>query len=191
MLFRSTGGQPAKMLLSGTTSLDNVSITQDGKAIITLPKASVTLKEIDLTAQKAVVQNIIATGLTINASQSKTGINLLRAVDSAAGAASSQANTAAAAPKDAGGNTGSSAWNWAVASASLRDGALNWHDSTVSPAAAVSVKNIDASVKNLSSAAGEKSSFNLSLETLGGKLSAAGTATIAPDRKSTRLNSSH
>ena len=126
------------------------------------------------------MQNIIATGLTINASQSKTGINLLRAVDSAAGAASSQANTAAAAPKDAGGNTGSSAWNWAVASASLRDGALNWHDSTVSPAAAVSVKNIDASVKNLSSAAGEKSSFNLSLETLGGKLSAAGTATIAP-----------
>ncbi|MER8353247.1 DUF748 domain-containing protein, partial [Acinetobacter baumannii] len=56
-----------------------------------------------------------------------------------------------------------------VASASLRNGALNWHDSTVSPAAAVSVKNIDASVKNLSSAAGEKSSFNLSLETLGGK----------------------
>ena len=42
------------------------------------------------------------------------------------------------------------------------------------------MKNIDASVKNLSSAAGEKSSFNLSLETLGGKLSAAGTATIAP-----------
>ena len=180
-IFRNpTGGQPAKMLLSGTTSLDNVSITQDGKAIITLPKASVTLKEVDLTAQKAVVQNIVATGLTINASQSKTGINLLRAVDSAAGAASSQANTAAAAPKDAGGNAGSSVWNWTVASASLRDGALNWHDSTVSPAAAVSVKNIDASVKNLSSAAGEKSSFNLSLETLGGKLSAAGTATIAP-----------
>ena len=39
-IFRNpTGGQPAKMLLSGTTSLDNVSITQDGKAIITLPKA--------------------------------------------------------------------------------------------------------------------------------------------------------
>lgn len=44
-IFRNpTGGQPAKMLLSGTTSLDNVSITQDGKAIIALPKASVTLK---------------------------------------------------------------------------------------------------------------------------------------------------
>ena len=140
-IFRNpTGGQPAKMLLSGTTSLDNVSITQDGKAIITLPKASVTLKEIDLTAQKAVVQNIIATGLTINASQSKTGINLLRAVDSAAGAASSQANTAAAAPKDAGGNTGSSAWNWTVASASLRIAPLSVEatakGSNLSPAAA-------------------------------------------------------
>ena len=179
-IFRNpTGGQPAKMLLSGTTSLDGVSITQDGKSIFSVPKASVALKEVDLTAQTASVQNVTVTGLTVNASQSKTGINLLRAVESVAGAsASSAGSTPQAEPAAAEGS--SAAWSWNVASAVLRDGALSWRDSTVSPAANITVKNLDATVKNLSSEKNAKANFNASLALLGGTISASGTASIAP-----------
>lgn len=177
-VFRNpTGGNPAKMLLSGSASLDGVSVTQSGKPIVTVPKAAVTLKEIDLAGRSASVESVTVTGLDVRAVNSKSGLNLLRAADAASGGKSSGA---AASPGASAASGASGGWSWSVGSARLVDGRVSWTDSTVAPAANVTARNIDATVKNLSSAKGSKADFSLSLETLGGTLSTSGKAGLSP-----------
>lgn len=178
-VFRNpTGGNPAKMLLSGTTSLANVSVTQKGAPIVTLPKAELNLNEVDLVDQRAVVENLTLTGLRLDVKNSKAGINLLAAAESASGGAS-EAGTKAkkeAAPAE----SSTSPWTWKVVAASLRDAHISWTDSTLSPAAKITVANLDASVKNLSSDAQKPGNFSVSAELLGGRIESSGTAQISP-----------
>ncbi|WP_297608708.1 DUF748 domain-containing protein [uncultured Sutterella sp.] len=178
-VFRNpTGGNPAKMLLSGTTSLANVSVTQKESPIVTLPKAELNLNELDLVDQRAVVENLTLTGLRLDVRNSKAGINLLTAAQSAAG------GTAEAKPEEkkeaAQAASSSSPWTWKVVAASLRDANISWTDSTLSPAAKITVANLDASVKNLSSDVEKPGSFSVSAELLGGRIEGSGTAQISP-----------
>lgn len=192
-VFRNpTGGNPAKMLLSGTSSLGNVSITQKGAPIVTLPKADLNLNELDLVDRRAVVQDLTLTGLKVDVRNSKAGINLLAAAESATGAA---APASGEAKKEAAPDSESEAspWSWKVVGASLRDANISWTDSTVSPSAKITVANLDASVKNLSSETGKSGSFTVSAELLGGRIESSGTAAIAPlavsaSAKGTRLS---
>lgn len=192
-VFRNpTGGNPAKMLLSGTSSLANVSVTQKGTPIVTLPKADLNLNELDLVDRRAVVQDLTLTGLKVDVRNSKAGINLLAAAESATGAA---APASGEAKKEAAPDSESEAspWSWKVVGASLRDAHISWTDSTVSPAAKITVANLDASVKNLSSETGKSGSFTVSAELLGGRIESSGTAAIAPlavsaSAKGTRLS---
>ena len=181
-VFRNpTGGNPAKMLLSGTTSLANVSVTQKGSPIVTLPKAELNLNELDLVDQRAVVENLTLTGLRLDVRNSKAGINLLTAAESAAGGtaeARTEAKTTAA--PAAASSASASPWTWKVVAASLRDATISWTDSTLSPAAKITVANLDASVKNLSSDAEKPGSFSVSAELLGGRIESSGTAQISP-----------
>lgn len=182
--FRNaTGGNPAKMLLSGSASLAGVSVTQSGKAIVTLPNASVNISELDITNQNAAVESVTVTGLDIRASQSSQGINLLKAAESLTGTGGSSdaaASSASAGGSSAAASDASSAWKWSVASAQLKDAKLSWSDSTVKPAASITVRGINVTAKDFSSEKGKSGSFTASLEALGGKLSASGTASIAP-----------
>ena len=179
-VFRNpTGGNPAKMLLSGTTSLANVSVTQKESPIVTLPKAELNLNELDLVDQRAVVENLTLTGLRLDVRNSKAGINLLAAAESAAGGtekAKPEAKTEAAPAA----SSSASPWTWKVVAASLRDANISWTDSTLSPAAKITVANLDASVKNLSSDAEKAGSFSVSAELLGGRIESSGTAQISP-----------
>ena len=168
-VFRNpTGGNPAKMLLSGTTSLANVSVTQKGAPIVTLPKAD----------QRAVVENLTLTGLRLDVKNSKAGINLLAAAESASGGAA-EAGTEAK-KETAPAESSASPWTWKVVAASLRDAHISWTDSTLSPAAKITVANLDASVKNLSSDAQKPGNFSVSAELLGGRIESSGTAQISP-----------
>lgn len=181
-VFRNpTGGNPAKMLLSGTTSLANVSVTQKGSPIVTLPKAELNLNELDLVDQRAVVENLTLTGLRLDVRNSRAGINLLTAAESAAGGTEkAQPEAKKEAAPAASSSASASPWTWKVVAASLRDANISWTDSTLSPAAKITVANLDASVKNLSSDAEKPGSFSVSAELLGGRIESSGTAQISP-----------
>lgn len=177
-IFRNpTGGNPAKMLLSGRTTLTDVSVTQKGAALVTLPKADLTLGEVDLVGRKAVVQNLALTGLKVRAAKTKSGINLLQAVESVSGgpaqAAGDDKSAAATASKDGG-------WSWRVASASLVNADLAWSDSTVSPAAKLGLSNLNVTVKDLSSEKDHAGSFSVAADALGGRIEASGSVVPAP-----------
>ncbi|MDO5530599.1 DUF748 domain-containing protein [Sutterella sp.] len=189
-VFRNpTGGNAAKMLLSGTAGLSGVSVTQKGESIISLANAEVKLAELDLTSQKAEVENVSASGLRVKAAKSASGINILAGLDAAQNAAGSESEEAAA-PAAETSSSASSAWNWRVANATLSDAQLRWSDSTVKPAANIAVTNLTASVKDLSSAADSAGSFTLAADTLGGHIEGKGTAAIAPLKVDAELTGS-
>ena len=175
--FRNpTGGKPAKMLLSGSTTLADLAVSGGGKRLATLPKASLDLGEVDLVGRSALVESLALTGLTVNAVNSSAGINLLNA----AGVASAPAAADSTAKAPANESSGDPAWSWRIASASLQNAALHWSDTTVRPAAKIDVTALNASVKNLSSEKGKAGSFSVSADALGGRLEASGSAAVAP-----------
>lgn len=179
-IFRNpTGGNPAKMLLSGRTTLTDVSLTQKGAALVTLPKADVTLGEVDLVGRKAVVQNVAVSGLKVRATKTKSGINLLQAVESVSGSPAGKSGGAEAAAASSG-SSADAAWSWRVAAASLTNADLSWSDATVSPAAKLGLTNLNVTVKDLSSEKNHAGSFTVAADTLGGRVEASGTVATAP-----------
>lgn len=175
-IFRNpTGGNPAKMLLSGRTTLTDVSVTQKGAALVTLPKADVMLGEVDLVGRKAVVQNVAVSGLKVRAAKTKSGINLLEAVESASGSPAEKTEEKSAAS----GSSADAAWSWRVASASLTNADLSWSDATVSPAAKLGLTNLNVTVKDLSSEKNHAGSFTVAADVLGGHVAASGTVSPA------------
>ncbi|WP_443743244.1 DUF748 domain-containing protein [Sutterella sp.] len=178
-IFRNpTGGKPAKMLLSGRTTLTDVSVTHKGAALVTLPKADVTVGEVDLVGRKAVVQNVTVSGLKVRAAKTKSGINLLEAVESVSG--SPAAKSGSAEPASGSSSGPDAAWSWRVASASLTNADLSWSDATVSPAAKLGLSNLNVTVKDLSSEKNHAGSFTVAADALGGHVEASGTVAPAP-----------
>lgn len=177
-IFRNpTGGNPAKMLLSGRTTLTDVTLTQKGSAFVTLSKADVTLGEVDLVGRKAVVQSVGVSGLKVRAAKTKSGINLLQALESVSGSPAGKPDGAKPA---ASGSGGDAAWSWRVASASLTNADLAWSDATVSPAAKLDFTNLSVAVKDLSSEKNHAGSFTVGADVLGGHVAASGTVAPAP-----------
>lgn len=181
--FRNaTGGKPAKMLLSGETTLSNLSVMRQGKSMVSLPKAVVDLGELDLVGHNVAVKNVALSGLKVQAERTAAGINLLRAFEdeTTATAKTATAQTTASKSTKTTESNASDAWSWSLGTASLTNASIAWSDITVKPAAKVTLSALTASAKDFSSAKGRKGSFSLSTDTLGGRLEASGTAEMTP-----------
>lgn len=176
-VFRNpTGGDPAKMLLAGNAAVDGLrAIAGTGKnaaPVAQFQKARLVLKELNLVDQRADVAAVSLDGLKLDLTKSKQGINLAAALNAAA--PEQAAAQAEPAPQAAAG-----AWQWRLGEASLSNAAIRWRDSTVSPAADISLSGLHAALKNLSSD-GAPGSFALNGSTLSGTIELSGTAGLAP-----------
>lgn len=176
VLFRNpTGGEPAKIILSGEAALTDVKAeTTVGKKpaqLAALKKASIEILEVNLVEQRAAVSNVRVEGLTAALDRSNP---LLAPKTNAASAGSAATKNAAARSSEP------SAWTWSLDSAELVDANLRWTDGTVSPAAKVTVANLKADLKNLSSNGKDPAAFSLSADTLRGSLALNGTIRLAP-----------
>ena len=176
VLFRNpTGGEPAKIILSGEAALTDVKAeTTVGKKraqLAALKKASIAIREVNLVEQRAAVSNVRVEGLTAALDRSNP---LLASKTNTAPAASASTTNAAASASEP------SAWTWSLDSAELVDANLRWTDGTVSPAAKVTVANLKADLKNLSSNGKDPAAFSLSADTLRGSLALNGTVRLAP-----------
>ena len=193
--FRNaTGGKPAKMLLSGETTLANLSVTRQGKSMVSLPKAVIDLGELDLVGHNVAVKNVALSGLKVQAERTASGINLLRAFadEPAASVKTPATQTAASQSAKTAQSSTADTWNWSLGTASLTNASIAWNDSTVKPTAKVTLSALTVSGKDFSSEKGRKGSFSLSTDTLGGRFEASGTAEITPltvdlQAKGTRL----
>lgn len=179
-----TGGSPAKMLLSGSASVENASLVQGaGKAAAELAgfkRASIVLKEVDLVENSAVVQSASIEGPRAHLENSAKGLNVLQAVSAVAGGEAPAVSAAPSASSASGDSAAASGWTWLVASASLKDGAVTWKDTTVSPAANIAVKNIALSAAGIGSSTEKPGTWSGSASLLGGQIAAKGSLSLAP-----------
>ena len=159
---------------SGTASLTNLQVKQGKSTLVSARTASVKLGSLDTAKQSVNVDSILLDTAVVNAVMTSAGLNLM---PSKAGAAKK------AAQKDADAKTTEKAgkpWQWKVASADVKNSRFNFRDTSVKPNAAITVSDINASVKNLSSAEGAAATVKMSAGTAGGTLAADGTVTLSP-----------
>lgn len=147
---------------SGTASLTNLQVKQGKSTLVSARTASVKLGSLDTAKQSVNVDSILLDTAVVNAVMTSAGLNLM---PSKAGAAKK------AAQKDADAKTTEKAgkpWQWKVASADVKNSRFNFRDTSVKPNAAITVSDINASVKNLSSAEGAAATVKMSAGTAGG-----------------------
>ncbi len=184
LIFRNpTGGEPAKMLLSGSTTLDGVSIVQgSGKSaaeLIGFKTASVALKEVNFVSQNAAVDLAQLDGLRVNLRNDKSGLNVIEAISTTTDSSKNGTAGTAASNSESTANN-SSGWQWSLAQAQLKNGTINWLDNTVKPAAKLAASNINVSVHGLGSAEGQKATLDASVNLIGGRVTAKGNVAITP-----------
>lgn len=180
VIFRNpTGGNPGKMLLSGTTTLRNLTaLQQSGTKTSTLAdikRLSLQLRELDLIEQHAIVQNITIEDPKLRLVNSSSGLNAMRIVpDGGTGTAEKTSQAAAE-------NKSENAWNWSLESLQLRNGTLSWLDTTVSPNPKLSVTSLNAVVSKLASdASAAPANIDFSAKLLGGSLDVKAKAALSP-----------
>lgn len=177
-----TGGQPAKVLLSGNASLDGVSFKDKSASaaaeLAGFKHAGIVVKEIDLVESTADVQSASLEGLRAHLENSPAGLNVIRVMQPASAASAHEDITPSAA--ESAEASPSNAWQWSLAKASLSDASITWKDSTVSPAAHIAVTKIAASASNISSASDKPGTWTASALLLGGSIAAKGSVNLTP-----------
>lgn len=190
--FRNaTGGKPAAINVSGTTSIADVALTTgSGKTLATpasLKFARVTLKSLDPVQGSVDVDDVLVRGIRVQAERNAAGVGLAGAMPKAA-AQSAPAETASSAKRSEGVAV-PSAWRWRLGRVNVEDVGLRLTDRTTAPAAKLAVSNFKASVENLSSE-GDPGKASFSMQALGGTLNGSGTVTANPIGGNLTLNAS-
>lgn len=160
---------------SGTASLGNLQVKQGKSTLLSVRTASVKLGSLDTAKQSVTVDSVLLDTAVVNAVMYSDSPNL---VPSQVGVTKK-----AAIPKEADRKTAAKVgkpWQWKVASADVKNSRINFRDTSVKPNAAITVSDINASVKNLSSAEGAAATVKMSAGTAGGTLAADGTVTLSP-----------
>lgn len=185
-IFRNpTGGEPAKMLLAGSAEVDALKASagtgKNAQTLAQLKRARVLLKELNIVEQKAAVESISVDDLKLSLENSKKELNVLAAINASMGEQSSAAPTRASAAADAGvlSEGTPSAWQWTLGEAVLKNADISWRDSSVSPTASAAVKQLNASLQNLSSN-GKPGTFSASASLLSGSVELSGKLGLAP-----------
>lgn len=157
---------------SGSASLASLQIKKGKSTIASAKTVSVKLGNLDLAKQSVVVDSFLLDTAVLNASKTTDGINLLPSEDKTG-------KTAVSKTSDQQTQQGK-AWQWKIASADIKNSKFNFRDTSAQPIAAITVSDINASVNNLSSDKGAKSSVKFSAGTAGGTLAADGTMRLSP-----------
>ena len=159
---------------SGSASLANLQLKQGKSTLASAKAASVKIGSFDLSKQSVAVDSILLDTAVVNAVKTSDGLNLAPASNKSGPKTAQKAEEKPAVKK------AEKPWQWKVASAEVKNSKLNFRDMSVKPAAALTVSNINASAKNLSSAEGTKSTVKFSANTAEGTMAANGTMVLSP-----------
>ena len=159
---------------SGSASLANLQLKQGKSTLASAKAASVKIGSFDLSKQSVAVDSILLDTAVVNAVKTSDGLNLAPASNKSGPKTAQKAEEKPAVKK------AEKPWQWKVASAEVKNSKLNFRDTSVKPAAALTVSNINASAKNLSSAEGAKSTVKFSANTAEGTMAANGTMVLSP-----------
>lgn len=153
--------------VGGTAALSDLSVRDlKNKPFVSLKSASINIKEVDVSAQKAdiAVLKIVNPAVSLSVdSQSK------KAVSQSAGSGSASTS-----------DTSGNAWKWSLANLEISNGSIQVTDTGLKPAAALSATAVNLSAKNLASSRDRKATYSASATVAQGKLSSSGTLTVTP-----------
>lgn len=153
--------------VGGTAALSDLSVRDlKNKPFVSLKSASINIKEVDVSAQKAdiAVLKIVNPAVSLSVdSQSK------KAVSQSAGSGSASTS-----------DTSGNAWKWSLANLEISNGSIQVTDTGLKPAAALSATAVNLSAKNLASSKDRKATYSASATVAQGKLSSSGTLTVTP-----------
>ncbi len=170
VVFRNPDrGTPGRTLISGTTSLNNLSVTHDAKELVGFKRLAVDLKSVDVIGQTADVNSVRLDNPRVKLVHGKSGIVGVPMANPH-GAEKTASDAKAATP-----TADTPAWGWRVGEIAVTDGLFDWTDTTVGkkPAHLV-VSRFNANVKNLADKSETPATIDASLNTLGGTLAAQG-----------------
>lgn len=177
--FAMKNGTP-EVLVKGTVAAGPADIREtNGQALATLSGAEVKIASFDLakktvTIDSAVVANPVVTVRRTAPAKEKA---------TTSGKVTSGSIGAATSPAKA-----ESDWSWSVASARVTNGTVSVHDTSVSPAAALKVTAVNATVKNLSSAANKTGTVTASAHVANGTVKAEGNVGVNPVKVDLKTN---
>lgn len=152
--------------VSGSASVADVDVRELSKQpFVRVKSASIDIKGVDVSAQKADITSVKIVEPSIKASiasQDKSSVQKTQT--------NSQTDTA---------SSGGS-WKWSVGSAHVSNGSVQITDTSLKPAATLSVSAINLDAKGFSSDKGKTGTYSASANVAQGKLSSAGKLSILP-----------
>ena len=177
--FAMKNGTP-EVLVKGTVAAGPADIREtNGQALATLSGAEVKIASFDLAKKTVAVDSAVVANPVVTVRRTAPA----KAKATASGKATSGSTSAAASPAKA-----ESDWSWSVASARVTNGTVNVHDTSVSPAAALKVTAVNATVKNLSSAANKTGTVTASAYVANGTVKAEGNVGVNPVKVDLKTN---
>lgn len=177
--FAMKNGTP-EVLVKGTVAAGPADIREtNGQALATLSGAEVKIASFDLAKKTVAVDSAVVANPVVTVRRTAPA----KAKAAASSKATSGSTGAAASPAKA-----ESDWSWSVASARVTNGTVNVHDTSVSPAAALKVKAVNAAVKNLSSAANKTGTVTASAHVANGTVKAEGSVGVNPVKVDLKTN---
>lgn len=197
--FAMKNGTP-EVLVKGTVAAGPADIREtNGQALATLSGAEVKIASFDLAKKTVAVDSAVVANPVVTVRRTAPA----KAKATASSKATSGSTGAAASPEKAttsgkatSGSAGAAAspskaesdWSWSVASARVTNGTVNVHDTSVSPAAALKVTAVNATVKNLSSAANKTGTVTASAHVANGTVKAEGNVGVNPVKVDLKTN---
>lgn len=177
--FAMKNGTP-EVLVKGTVAAGPADIREtNGQALATLSGAEVKIASFDLAKKTVAVDSAVVANPVVTVRRTAP----TQAKATASSKATSGSTGAAASPAKA-----ESDWSWSVASARVTNGTVNVHDTSVSPAAALKVTAVNATVKNLSSAANKTGTVTASAHVANGTVKAEGNVGVNPVKVDLKTN---
>lgn len=177
--FAMKNGTP-EVLVKGTVAAGPADIREtNGQALATLSGAEVKIASFDLAKKTVAVDSAVVANPVVTVRRTAPA----KAKATASSKATSGSTGAAASPAKA-----ESDWSWFVASARVTNGTVNVHDTSVSPAAALKVTAVNATVKNLSSAANKTGTVTASAHIANGTVQAEGSVGVNPVKVDLKTN---
>ena len=177
--FAMKNGTP-EVLVKGTVAAGPADIREtNGQALATLSGAEVKIASFDLAKKTVAVDSAVVANPVVTVRRTAPA----KTKATASSKATSGSTSAAASPAKA-----ESDWSWSVTSARVTNGTVNVHDTSVSPAAALKVTAVNATVKNLSSAANKTGTVTASAHVATGTVKAEGSISVNPVKVDLKTN---
>lgn len=189
---QKTGDDDQYLRLKGTVKLLNVGLEDDiGKAyqVIGIKEIDANLKEFAFFRQNLDIGEIQLQGPTVTAIRSQNSLNVVELLNHIVKEKKKEARAEAKVEKArAAGKDTPNAWSWNIDKLSVRDGTINFTDTTNNFKRPVT--GINVVLAPLNGKKGTQTSVNASLAAIGGSVKANGSLTLMPVNVNLELSSS-